>query len=280
MLKLELVRLGRNCPTSKTARRVGKFQARKMSRLASKIERTRNSSKRVPSPPNLEHRESDVEHLRRRGSRPIRGSGTPPGRAREGDFQTLKTARVENELLRVAELIELDPIPDRDLSHLGALRQETVPPKGMKTASFNTSVNVTDGNVKTSRIAMSPMSQIDRNRRLENAENHSLQERPVHTRNFRGQGLTLHCRLRQGQVGHAQTVSKSGPRRAQGRPRRPRKRNSRNRARARQSPPRTGCSLTLQAPPRASGPRPDVENNRAHQAAARCRPASPLSRST
>ena len=161
MLKLELVRLGKNCPTSKTPRRVGKFQARKVSRLASTIEKgTPSSSKRVQSPPNLEHRESEMSKSAsaRIDANPRKRDSSRKGM--RGNFQAPKTAQVENERHGVVELLELDPIPDRDLKHLGAPRQETDPSKCSKTPSFATTVKTSE----MQRYSMSKSTKIERSK--------------------------------------------------------------------------------------------------------------------
>ena len=178
MLKLELVRLGKNCPTSKTPRRVGKFQARKVSRLASTIEKgTPSSSKRVQSPPNLEHRESEMSKSAsaRIDANPRKRDSSRKGM--RGNFQAPKTAQVENERHGVVELLELDPIPDRDLKHLGAHRQETDPSKCSKTPSFATTV-------KTSEMQRSSMSKSTNFERSKTQKFTVLKEGPVQPESF------------------------------------------------------------------------------------------------
>ena len=95
----------------------------------------------------------------------------------KGDFQTLKTARVENEHLRVAELIDLDPIPDRDLNHLGAHRQETDLSKCSKTPSFATTV-------KTSEMQRPSMSKSTKIERSKTQKFTVLKEGPVQPESF------------------------------------------------------------------------------------------------
>ena len=61
------------------------------------------------------------------------GSETPPNRAKLGGFQTLKTATVEN---GVAERLELVPLLDLHIEHLGGHSGRNLPPKCLSRPRF------------------------------------------------------------------------------------------------------------------------------------------------
>ena len=138
---------------------------------------TPNSLKRVQSPPNLEHRESEMSNSasERIEAHPRKRDSSRKGL--RGSFQKLKSAQVENELDGVAELLELDQIPNRDLKHLGALQQETDLSKCSQTPSFSTTV-------KTSEMQKSSMSKSTTSERSKTQKFTVLKERPVQRENF------------------------------------------------------------------------------------------------